>query len=318
MARAYKKVKRMIDKAKAEELRGKLLQYRFDHLFDPIPTDIDYLDLPDGRLIELYFPLDNIAPSNEIGDVILKCARSQYNVTISNMRDQKPALVFHLILDMVERRISVGLPFDTIPQKEIREEFNQDLAPQSYERISKQKLPGILDKLHLKTVQNPRTRLKEIVVEASPFERHKTSYVTADELTRVDELIDKIRGTGPVHATLDTLRTLDPRGGSKQTSNGDPEGGRALHEEGNNEIGSVSYNGSVSSVSNEGSVDEMSLQEKMELVFSTMMTYDDGISMTELSEKLGLKYQEIDRLMQILRRDGRAFSPRIGYWNAIR
>jgi len=76
MSKAVRKVKRMIDKEEARELRGMLLKYRFDHCLDPPPQG-NPIDLPDGRLIELYTPLVCVAPESK-EKVLLEYATGQY------------------------------------------------------------------------------------------------------------------------------------------------------------------------------------------------------------------------------------------------
>jgi len=315
MVRAYKKIKRLIDKKWAEELRGKMLQYRFDHLFDPLPEDVNPLDLPDGRLIELYYPIDSVAPLEEIKDIILKCAQKQYDVTILKMRQQKAALVYNLLLDMLENEIAVGYAPDTISQKDIREKYNEDLPPQSFERISKQALPGILDHLNMDSVQNKETRLMEVIVNPRSLEIHKNTYVLSHELPRVEKIIDAIKQKRSVVVTLDTLGTLDVEGVGQKGGNSNRETDGGLHGKGNKETSNVS---SRSNVSNVSSVSNAGLQEKRDWIYGELSMTEDLVSAQELSERSGMEVGEVERLLSSIAREGRAFSPRIGWWKLSR
>ena len=322
MVRAFKKIRRLIDKDWAQQLRGKLLKYRFDHLFDPIPKDMNPLDLPDGRLIELFYPLDSVSPTEEISKTILRCARNQYDNMIRDIRQEKPALLYNLIIDLIERKTEyLGVP-ETLSQKEIRDAFNEGLPEKSYERISKQSLPSLLDKLNMRSDENPKTRLMEVIIDPKVLERHKTTYVLSHDLERVEKIIDTIRTGRPVLATLDTLGTVGPPASVGGLEDNDVKQNNeeqdSLHKEGNKKTSSVSSISSVASVSNVGTtnLEDASLQEQLEWVLGELSCAQDLVSTTELAEKSGLEYGQINNLLFKLTREGHAFSPRIDWWKA--
>ena len=185
MTRAYRKINVLIDKEKAAELRSKLLQYRFDHLFDEPPTG-NPVDLPDGRLIEMYYPLDHVAPTPEIKEAILGYARSQYNASVEEDRATLDAKVFSLVIEMLGEGARLA-----ISQKEIRARLNAPVENPK-ERMGNRRLGTILRRLNFESRTNKKRR-KEIVIDPDVLERRKGRYFLTSELPWVDEVIAGVR-----------------------------------------------------------------------------------------------------------------------------
>ena len=83
MTKTYRKIERLIKKKDAQALRGKLLWWRFSHDLEEAYEDVgNPIDLPDGRLIEMYYPLEMIAPTPELKKTILDVARGQHNACL--------------------------------------------------------------------------------------------------------------------------------------------------------------------------------------------------------------------------------------------
>jgi len=199
MTKAYRKIRILIDKETAEELRSKLLQYRFDHLGDT-PPEGNPIDLPDGRLIEMYYPLESVAPTDEIKKTILNHARNQYNASVEQDRATIEATIFGMIIDMLEQQIRFQ-----IPQADIRERFNQDVTNPK-EGMGNRRLGGILERLNLanKTITVAGKRRKAIVIDPDVLDRRKHRYYLVEELERVSRIIESIRSA----STTSTLPTL--------------------------------------------------------------------------------------------------------------
>ncbi len=195
MSRAVRKVKRLIDKEAAKEIRAMLLQYRFDKVLEPPPAS-NPVDLPDGRLIELYTPLIHVVP-NGVEENILNYAKRGYEAVLEEERDTDEALVFLTIIDMLAEKVRVR-----IPQADIREKVNASLPEK--EQFSKQKVGHILKRLGFKSVQG-EGRLKEVIMDPKVLERRVQRYVTLEERERVAKIIHAL-------TTLTTLTNTNYRG----------------------------------------------------------------------------------------------------------
>jgi len=321
MARAYRKIKRLIDKNWAEELRGKLLQYRFDHIFDPIPETDNPIDLPDGRLIELYYPIEQVSPTDSIKDVVLKCARKQYDVGIESMRSTFTATIFNDMVDFIEECFnSQGSVPTKMSQQTLRERLNADVR-EGERGISKQKLASILKRLNFDSDFNDRTRLMEVVLHPDVFERQKTSYVVASELNRVDGVIESLRvawGQRPTLATLDTLDTVGTGayvgGSGKDVKTGGNKQENSLHEQSKNKTPNVPSMSTVSTEVNVPNVKGPLLSERLSIMLTVVRSFDKPITDLAIRQKLPWSGEETRKTLETLRRDGMVYNPRPGYW----
>ncbi len=194
MSRAVRKVKRLIDKKTAAELRAMLLQYRFDMVLKSPPTGKP-LDLPDGRLIELYTPLTMVAPKN-VENTILGYARKEYETTLEEERDTEEAKVYLTLAELLSQKVRLR-----IPQADIREKIN--FAVPEKEQFSKQKVGLILKRLGFKSKLG-EGRLKEVVVDPEVLRRRAQRYTTLEERKKVEKIIMLLH-----KYTLDTQDTQD-------------------------------------------------------------------------------------------------------------
>jgi len=187
MTRAIRKVRRLIDKDWAARIRGKLLKYRFDHVGEPPQMD-NPIDLPDGRLIELYAPLIECAPSPDIRERILSYAKTQYSRSIQEEKETVEAEVYLTIIDLLKEK-----PAAYIYQQILRDRINAYRTKD--QQMSKQKLSAVLRRLNLQSVSDPskRTRLMTVEIDVNVLERRKIRYVDPDEMGEVDELFTTLR-----------------------------------------------------------------------------------------------------------------------------
>lgn len=72
----------------------------------------------------------------------------------------------------------------------------------------------------------------------------------------------------------------------------------------------------VDEFSSDMSIDA-SLQEKLNHLYAELSATQDVISPQELSEKTGFPLGEVDKMLALMAREGRVFSPQIGYWKAF-
>lgn len=198
MSKAVRKVRRLIDKEKAQELRAMLLQYRFDHFADPPPAG-NPLDLPDGRLIELYTPLAAVAPET-VEPKILGYALRQLQDSLEAERETDDAQVFLTIVDMLEER-----PAKRIPQKNIRERLNA-LLPQD-EQFSKQKVGVVLKRLGFRSAAGEK-RLLDVLVDSAVLQRRAERYLKPEEREKISKIIANLNAIDTV-VTVDTVVTED-------------------------------------------------------------------------------------------------------------
>jgi len=202
MTKTFRKVERLIRKKQAEALRGKLLWWRFSHDLEEAYDDVgNPIDLPDGRLIEMYYPLDMIAPTEDLKKTILDVARGQHNASTQEDRATREAAIFTHVLDLLEVQ-----PRLKIPQWEIKERYNAGVGQS--EMLSNQKVAAVLKTLNFASEHNSRTRKQDAVLTVDLIERRKNRYVLADEMPRVDGIIQSLRQLkGAQQSLTDTAST---------------------------------------------------------------------------------------------------------------
>lgn len=324
MTKTFRKVERLIRKKEAEVLRGKLLWWRFSHDLEEAYEDIgNPIDLPDGRLIEMYYPLEMIAPTPDLKKRILDVARGQHNASTEEDRATLEAAIFTIVLDLLDQE-----PRFLVPQHEIRTRYNAGVGVK--EMLSRQKVAATLKTLNFGSKHNSSTRKQDATLTVDLIERRKNRYVMADEMPRVDEILRKLKGL------VDKQSKLHDKAGG--------EGGEKLHVTINTVDQQVQHpiEGVEDAVVHDGtyligkpteptvSTDLTDVtddaveyvqgtkitQEELKRLLNTMMEYEDPVSANELATKMGASMPEINRLIQLLVRDGTVFSPRIGYWKA--
>jgi len=200
MSRAVRKVKRIINKEWAAELRGKLLQYRFDYALEPPPSG-NPVELPEGRLVEIYLPLITVAPRTDIVEGFIEYATGEYRSRVEEELDTNEAKVYNAIIDLLMEN-----PRWRIPQADIREKVNARLSEK--EQLSKVKVGYVLKRLGLESETNRETRLKEIIIDLNALERRKIRYVIPESIKEVDELFDKMRKGAVVQTTFSVIEKL--------------------------------------------------------------------------------------------------------------
>lgn len=187
MSKTYRKIRRLIDKKRATELRGKLLQFRFSHnLEETVEEEGEPLDLPDGRLIEMFYPLDMVAPTQEIKDIILRCGRMQHDDSIQEDMSSIVALIFNQIIE--ELHINIRLQ---IPQHRILDKYNAFVS--NSEKMDARTMGRYLKTLNFRKATEKKTRRKMVVIDADILERRKITYVTSDDMKKVNDIIGEIR-----------------------------------------------------------------------------------------------------------------------------
>ena len=349
MTKAYRKVRVLIDKERAGELRSKLLNYRFDHLFDE-PSEDSSIDLPDGRLIEMYYPLKEVAPTEKIKDAILKCGRRQYNASVEEDRATIEAQVFGLVIDMLEEK-----PVLEIPQSEIRQRFNVGITNPK-EGIGNRRLGTVLDRLNFasKTVKLGGKRRKAIVVDPDVLERRKNRYYLVEELKHVDEVIGKVKaiaknsGLASISAILENgQKYLHPaeqpsfaspatilpasRNGlcspasiASITSTlggvGSPSAdikGEVAKVDAIDVIGAIGAIAEIDANNVFQPVSDVNLREKLETVSEVLRGNKSALSAEEIAGTVGLGTEETERLLEVIRRDGHAFQVPGGKWRWV-
>ena len=157
------------------------------------------IDLPDGRLIEMFYPLEAVAPTEDIKKTILECALSQYNVSIQEERATRHAQIFHTIIKLLK-----NYPRLIIPQKEIREQHGQDYL--GGESMKYQTLGGLLKTMGFDSVFD--NKVTSLVVDMHKLENRKNRYVLAEEMDEVNLVLARVRALKAGQQSLATVATV--------------------------------------------------------------------------------------------------------------
>jgi len=126
MSKNVRSVRLFIDEEKANELRGKLLTYRFHNLGKPLP-EIDFSAFKDCRVAELFVSLLYVAPTEEIRERLRDYA---YSLVKSRMEEDLASLearIFDAILN-VEDQVDNG----RVSTQTITEKFNEVLPEKEH------------------------------------------------------------------------------------------------------------------------------------------------------------------------------------------
>lgn len=121
MSKNVRPVRLFIDEDKANELRGKLLMYRFQNLGEPLP-EIDFSVFKDCRVAELFVSLLRVAPTEEIRERLTEYALSLVKARMEEDLTSLEARIFDAILK-VEDRVEEG----RISTEAITNKFNEEL-----------------------------------------------------------------------------------------------------------------------------------------------------------------------------------------------
>lgn len=121
MSKNVRSIHLFIDEEKANELRGKLLMYRFLNLRRSFP-EIDFSTFRDGRVAELFISLLYVAPTEEIRERLRNHA---YSLVKSRMEEDLASLearIFDAILN-VENQVDNG----RVSTQAATDKFNEEL-----------------------------------------------------------------------------------------------------------------------------------------------------------------------------------------------
>jgi len=274
MTRTFRRIRRLVDKERAKNLRGKLLKWRFDHDLEEQVTLDNPLDLPDGRLIEMYYPLVSVAPTKEIKDRLLSCARGQYNTSIQDERATREAAVFNVIMDVLSED-----PRLKISQKEVRDRYNDQVGDS--EKVSNPKFAGVLKTLNFTSEMNNKTRRQDIIVKIDVLERRKNRYILAEDMERIDTTLNALRGakkTGQSQLNVPLIPPSEEEAKPKKDISG------------------------------------KTLQEQLKIILFELSCHQEPVSTKDLAELVGLPAEDTKKLMEVLVRDGSVFSPVFAHW----
>lgn len=311
MTRTFRKIRRLINKEKAKELRGKLLYWRFSHdLEEPMTNDGNPIDLPDGRLIEMFYPLEAVAPTDEIKETILTCARGQYNVSIQEERASIEAQVFHTILKILRNH-----PRLVIPQKEIREQHGADYL--GGQAMKYQTMGGLMKTMGFDSKFDNTERCTVMIVDVDKLENRKNRYVLAEEMGEIDKVLGNIRRMQAGQQKLATESTVSTEsthmGGADSVVTGQQQDNITTEK-------TVETVKTVDSVVSVDSVDQSvqpSLQERMDIMLATLREIGKPVTEYAIKQKLQWDGKEISRILKILDRDEMVGQPRPGYWVVV-
>lgn len=100
MSKNVRHVRLFVDEEKAQELRNKLLLYRFRNLGSKSEFDISVLNgyFNNARVIELFVSLLEIAPTQEIRDRLIQCMKSITQTRLDEEQASIEARVFDAVL----------------------------------------------------------------------------------------------------------------------------------------------------------------------------------------------------------------------------
>ena len=125
MSKNVKHVRLFIDEEKAQELRNKLLLYRFRNL--GVKADFDILQLngyfTNSRVIELFISLLEVAPTEAIRNRLIKCMKGITQSRLDDEQQSTEAQVFEAVANS-EDQVEAG----KLSIKTVTERFNQGLS----------------------------------------------------------------------------------------------------------------------------------------------------------------------------------------------
>jgi hypothetical protein len=175
MMRATRKVKRRIDESIAFAIRSKLLTYRFNHLLEKPGEGVNPIEVPDGRLVEIFTPLLLVAPSQKVESALSSLARELYEEIIEEDRTTEQAEVFFALLKCYEGGIS------EVEISEVVGKYNENLPKN--EQISNSYCGRVLSTLGFKKKRMPKTGRTAVVLDAELIERLKHRYEVTEQKT---------------------------------------------------------------------------------------------------------------------------------------
>jgi hypothetical protein len=175
MMRATRKVKERIDEETARAIRSKLLTYRFNHLLEKPKNGVNPLNVPDGRIIEVFTPLILVAPNQKVESVLSSLAREIYEDMLEEERTTEQAEVFFALLECLREGVNA------VEIGEIVERYNAN-RPKN-EQISNSYCGRILGTLGFKKKRMPKTGRTAVILDAALIERLRYRYGVAEQKT---------------------------------------------------------------------------------------------------------------------------------------
>lgn len=168
MMRATRQIRRRVDEEWAERIRNQLLSYRFDYLLEDPPLGVNPLDIPDGRLIEIFTPLILVAPTPAVEQRLARLARDIYQAQVEEEQTTMEAQVFISLLEAAKP----GIP--TVPISDIADKYNEG-KPKG-EQTSSQAIGYILKRLGFRKRRDTKTGRVAVILDANLIERLKVRY----------------------------------------------------------------------------------------------------------------------------------------------
>jgi hypothetical protein len=189
MMRATRKVKRRIDEEIARAIRSKLLTYRFNHLLEESKGGVNPIDVPDGRLVEVFTPLILVAPNQKIESILSSLAKEIYEDLLEEERTTEQAEVFFALLDCY------GEGINAVEINKIVEKYNEN-RPKN-EQISNSHCGRILGTLGFKKKRMSKTGRTAVILDAALIERLRYRYGVAEQKTlpsmHIKEALEQLR-----------------------------------------------------------------------------------------------------------------------------
>ena len=173
MMRATRPVRRRIDEEWAETIRNKLLMYRFDHLLKKPEPGLNPIDVPDGRIVEIFTPLVLVAPDGKVEQRLINLARDIYMAMVEEEQTTQEAQVFISLLSAMRP----GEP--TVPLSDIADKYNEG-KPKT-EQISNQSVGYILKRLGFRKRRDSKTGRVAAVIDDRLITRLKVRYSIAEQ-----------------------------------------------------------------------------------------------------------------------------------------
>jgi hypothetical protein len=210
MSRNVKHVRLFIDEEKAQDLRNKLLLYRFRELGHKNEFDVSTLNgyFSNSRVIELFLSLLEVAPTEEVRDRLIQCMHEITQARFDEEQVSIEATVFEAILnsaDQVEsgklsvrtvtERFNVGLP----EKEQVTARFiGRKVTALGFEKC---KLTGglrgfywnvdLVERLRARyypktTPQTPQTQLTPLIMEKEEEKEEVSSGVNGETPSMLD------------------------------------------------------------------------------------------------------------------------------------
>jgi hypothetical protein len=185
MSKAVRRVNLFVEEEKAQELRNKLLMYRFRNL-GKIPDDFDPSKLnacfENARVIELFVSLLQVAPTEEIKQGLLKCMQQIAQSRLDEEQASIEARVFDAILKC-ESKVENG----RLSTQSIAEAFNEGLTEK--DQITSRFIGRRVAALGFEKCKLPHGGLAGFFWDTRLVERLKTRYYpTSSSLTPLTPL----------------------------------------------------------------------------------------------------------------------------------